>query len=232
MSSGFLNALSIPLLLGRDFSPADTLASARVAIVNESFVRTFGLEESALGARFSVGSRENIEIIGVIADTKYASIKQQMPPTLFLPRRQEANLDGLTFYVQGFDADALMRVVPRVVSEVDSSLPVTDLRTMERQARNDTFFERLIAALSASLAGLATLLAAIGLYGVIAYNVAQRTREMGLRQALGAKPSDLRTLVRKQVLRVAVIGMVVGVAAALGAARAVESRRRPVAGPF
>lgn len=224
VSSGFFGTLSIPVLLGRGFGAADTLDASRVAVVNESFVHLFGLEDGALGTRFDIGTlRQDIEIVGVVADSAYAGVTDEMPPTVFLPRRQEADLDGLAFYLRGVDAGALMRTIPRVVSDIDSNLPVTDLRTMERQARNDVFRERLIATLSASFAGLATLLAAIGLYGVLAYNVAQRTRELGLRQALGAEPASLRALVLKQVGLMAVIGIVVGSVAAVGLGRAAEA---------
>lgn len=223
VSTGYLTTLSIPLLRGRDFSESDTLASPAVAVVNESFVRLYGLGDAALGARFDIGSRENIEIVGVAADTKYSGVTDEIPPTVLLPWRQQENLDGLTFYVRGSGTDALMRMIPRVISEIDSSLPVTDLRTMNRQAQDDIFLERLIATLSASFAGLATFLAGIGLYGVLAYNVTQRTRELGLRQALGASPADLRALVLKQVALLAVIGVAVGLGAAVGAGRMVEA---------
>lgn len=224
VSPGFFSTLSIPLLAGRSIADSDRLDSPRVAVVNESFVRLFDLGDATLGARFDLGSfRENIEIVGVIADTKYSGVTDDMPPTVFLPRQQEANLDGLTFYVRGADLGAIMRSIPRVVAEIDSSVPVTDLGTMEGQARNDVYRERLIATLSSSFAALATLLAAIGLYGVLAYNVAQRTRELGLRQALGAEPKSLRALVLKQVGLMAVIGTAVGLVTAVGLGRLAEA---------
>ena len=226
VSSGFFSTLSIPVLLGRDFRAADTLDSPRVAVVNESFVRLFGLGDAVLGTRFDMGDtgrRDNIEIVGVVADTKYGGVTDEMPPTVFLPRVQENALDGGTFYVRGFDSDALMQMIPRVVSDLDPTVPVTDLRTMEEQAQNDVYRERLVATLSASFAGLATLLAAIGLYSVLAYNVAQRRRELGLRQALGAKPANLRALVLKQVGLMAVMGMGIGVVAAVGLGRMAQA---------
>ncbi len=216
VSSGFFRTLSIPVLVGRGFDASDTPASPPVAVVNESFARVFGLGDTALGARFDLGSFREIEIVGLIADTKYAGVIDDVPPTVFFPRQRDANLDGLTFYVRGLDPGALMRMIPRVVAAVDPNVPVTDLRTMETQVRNDVYRERLIAILSTSFAVLATLLAAIGLYGVLAYNVAQRTRELGLRLALGAEPSGLRALVAKQVGLMTVIGSSIGLAAAAG----------------
>ena len=224
VSPGFFGTLSIPLLAGRTFAASDTRDSPRVAVVNESFVRTFALGDAVLGERFDLGSfRDNIEIVGVIADHTYAGVTDDFPPTVFLPRQQEADLDGLTFYARGVDADALLRAIPRVVAEIDSSVPVTDLRTMEAQARNDVYRERLVATLSSSFAVLATLLAAVGLYGVLAYNVAQRTRELGWRQALGAAPASLRALVFKQVGLIAAIGAALGLTTAVGLGRLAEA---------
>jgi predicted permease len=224
VGSGFLSTLSIPVLAGRGFAATDTLDSPRAAVVNESFARLFSLGDAALGARFDLGSfRKNIEIVGVIADTKYGGVTDDIPPTVFLPRQQEANLDGLTFYVRGVDAATLLRAIPRAVAEVDANVPVTDLRTMAQQAQNDLYRERLVAMLSASFAALATLLAAIGLYGVLAYNVAQRTRELGLRLALGAEPASLRALVLKQVGLMTVIGTAIGLATAVGLGRIAEA---------
>jgi hypothetical protein len=224
VSAGFFTTLSIPLLTGRSFVDSDRLDSPRVAVVNESFVRLFDLGDATLGTRFNLGSfRENIEIVGVIADTKYSGVTDDIPPTVFLPRQQEANLDGLTFYVRGPDLGAIMRTIPRVVAEIDSNVPVTELGTLEMQARNDVYRERLIATLSSSFAVLAALLAAIGLYGVLAYNVAQRTRELGLRQALGAEPKSLRGLVLKQVGLMAAIGTAIGLGAAVGLGRLAEA---------
>jgi predicted permease len=223
VSSGFFGTLSVPLLTGRVFGASDVADSPRVAVVNESFVRLFGLGDAALGERFDIGSRrQNIEIVGVVADTRYSGVTDDMPPTVFLPRQQEQNLDGLTFYVRGSDSGALLQMIPRVVADIDSSVPVMGLSTMAKQAQNDIYRERLIATLSASFAGLATLLAAIGLYGVLAYNVAQRRRELGLRQALGAKAVDLRALVLKRVGVMAMIGMSIGLAAAIALGRAAE----------
>jgi predicted permease len=223
VSSGFFRTLAIPVLAGRGFDASDTPAAPPVAVVNESFARRFGLSDAALGTRFDLGSFRGIEIVGVVPDTKYAGVTDDVPPTVFFPRQRDPNLDGLTLYVRGLDPDALLRMIPRVVAEVDPNVPVTDLRTMEMQVRNDVYRERLIATLSASFAVLATLLAAIGLYGVLAYNVAQRTRELGLRLALGAEPSGLRALVVKQVGVMTVIGSAIGLAAAAGLGRVAEA---------
>jgi putative ABC transport system permease protein len=123
----------------------------------------------------------------------------------------------------GIDPDAMMRAIPAVVSRIDPTLPVSNLITMRRQVQDNIFLDRLVATLSAGFAGLATLLASIGLYGALAYNVAQRTREFGLRLALGAGPNELRGMVLRQVGLMALIGGGVGAGAAIIFGRAAES---------
>jgi predicted permease len=213
VSPSFFRTLSIPLLSGRGLAETDTLNSPRVAVVNESFVRKFNLGDDALGTHFSLpgpDSGDEITIVGVVADAKYSTVKDEIPPQFFAPRRQNDNLGSLSFYVHGaVDPSALLRMVPRAVSGVDSNLPVSGLRTMRTEVRNNVFLD-----------GLATLLAAIGLYGVLAYNVTQRTREMGLRLALGATPGRLRSSVLGQVGRMGLIGGLIGVVAAIGLGRA------------
>jgi putative ABC transport system permease protein len=164
---------------------------------------------------------EDIEIIGVVADTKYDDIKDEVPSQVFLPRRQDDNLDALSFYVRGdIGTSALLRLIPRVVAEIDPNLPVTSLSPVREQIDDRLFFDRLVVMLSASFAGLATLVAAIGLYGVLAYNVARRTRKLGLRLALGARPRDLRWMVLKQVGAMMIVGGLIGFVGAIALGRA------------
>jgi ABC-type antimicrobial peptide transport system permease subunit len=154
-----------------------------------------------------------------------------VPVQLFVPRSGAGGsgifslFGGSTyFYVRaGIDPEALLRMIPRVVAGIDGTLPVGNLITMRRQAQDNIFLDRLVTILSVSFAGLATLLAAIGLYGVLAYGIAQRTRELGLRLALGAEPMHLRAMVLRQVAMTALIGIVVGLAAAMGLSRVAES---------
>jgi predicted permease len=224
VTAGFFEALAIPLLLGRNFQLSDTLDAPRVAIVNEAFVGRFGLGSEPLGRRFDLGARaRDIEIIGIVADAKYDSVRDELPPQIFLPRDQYPDIDALTFYVRGgIDTDALHGLIRRVVTDVDPALPITDLKTMEREAQDNVFLDRLVGILCASFAALATLLAAIGLYGVLAYNVVQRTRELGLKLALGATPGRLRIAVFRQVAVMALIGGGVGVLAAVVLGRLAE----------
>jgi putative ABC transport system permease protein len=225
VSPGFFRTLSIPLLAGRNFAAADAADAPRVAIVNESFVRKFNLGDEPVGKRLSLGARaRDIEIVGVVGDAKYSAVKNRIPPQVFLPRRQDANLDALTFYVRGGLATAsLEAMIPRVVSAIDPQLPVSNLTELERQVRDTAFLDRMVSMLSAGLAGLATLLAAIGLYGVLAYSVSQRRRELGLRLAMGARPVDLEALVFRQVGLMGLAGVAFGLAGAMLAGQAAQA---------
>jgi putative ABC transport system permease protein len=226
VSVGFLRALGVPLLRGRDLTDADAFGSARVALVNQTLVQQLRLGDNPVGARFGFdgGSANEVEIVGVVADSKYGKVKGDTPAQFFLPRRQNDNLGTLTFYVRGaLDNDALLAMIPHAVAEIDPLLPVSYLMTMERQVEDNVYLERLMTMLSAAFATLAMLLAGIGLYGVLAYVVAARTRELGLRLALGAEPADLRAMVLKQVAVMMLIGGTLGLAAALALGRATEA---------
>jgi predicted permease len=225
VSPGFFATVSMPLLAGRDFTETDGPDGAKVAIVNESFVRKFDLG-NAVGKHFSAVYMipDDIEIVGIVADAKYNEVKGDPLPQWFMPRRQWFDVPTLYYYVRGgVDTDALLGVIPRVVAEIDPELPASNLIAMERQVLDNVYVDRLTALLAATFATLATLLAAIGLYGVLAYNVMQRTRELGLRLALGAAPGRVRMMVLRQVGFMTTIGCLIGLAFALGAGRLVES---------
>ena len=223
VSPGFFRTLSIPLLRGRDFTAADTAATAQVAIVNESFVRRFALGEDALGKRIRTGGFM-LEIVGVTADAGQTNVKDEIAPQFFLSRHQFTNLDAASFYVRGtIDEAALLALAPRAVAAVDANLAVGRLATLRAHVDDNVYLDRLVTLLAAAFALLATLLAAIGLYGVISYNVRQRTREIGLRLALGAAPARLRTMVLRQVAGIALLALPIGLAGALLAGRAAQA---------
>jgi ABC-type antimicrobial peptide transport system permease subunit len=220
VSSSFFHTFSIPLLAGRNFTGGDTLSTPKVAIVNQSFVRKFNLGDHAVGTRFSGFPYDNIikvdlEIVGVVADAAYAQVKDAIQPQYFQPRRQSDKPDSMVFYVSAPNPDALIRRIPDVVSRIDKNLPVNNLIRMRRQVQDNVYLDRLVAALSGAFAVLATLLAAIGLYGTLSYNVALRTRELGLRLALGAQPASLRRMVLRQVAVMAIMGGGIGLTAAM-----------------
>ncbi len=225
---GYLTTLGIPLLAGREFTRADVSGSPKVAIVNEAFAKKFHLGADAVGKHLATGGGPNreldTEIVGLMKDAKYSDVKQDVPPLFFRPYRQDDDLGYLQFYVRtSQDPALLLRTVPGVVSRLDPNLPVEELKTMPQQVQDNVFLDRMIGTLSSAFAVLATILAAVGLYGVLAYTVAQRTREIGVRMALGADGRRVRRMVLRQVAVMTVIGGVVGIGAAFALARVARS---------
>jgi predicted permease len=217
---GFFRTMGTTLLAGREFNDTDVLGRPKVAIVNEAFAKKFNLGTNPVGKMMATGGREqplDMQIVGYIKDAKNSDVRDPAPPMFFTPYRQDSLIGYMQFYVRGSaDEGMLMRSVPSVVKRLDVSLPMEEFKTMEAQVKESVFLDRMISTLSAAFAGLATLLAAIGLYGVLAYTVSQRTREIGVRMALGADAGRVRTMVLKQVGMMTVIGAVVGIVAAIG----------------
>ena len=223
---GYFRTLGVPLVSGREFTASDTLKSPKVAIVNEAFAKKFNLGRDAVGKRMGDDREEtlDIEIVGLAQDAKYNEVKDPVPPMFFRPYRQDDSVGSMTFYVRtSLRPEDLVGMIPRVIAELDPNLPLENLRTMPQQVQDNVFLDRLITTLSAAFAALATLLAAVGLYGVLAYTVAQRTREIGLRMALGAAPSRVRAMVLKQVGVMTLIGGLVGLTAAFWIGPAAEA---------
>jgi predicted permease len=225
---GYFKTMGIPLMMGREFTRADAFGTPKVAIVNQTFVKKFNLGDNALGKRFGVGggsgTKLDIEIVGVAQDAKYSDVKDAPPPQYFLPYRQEERLGYANFYIRtATPPEQMLSTIPALMRKLDASLPLSDVKTMETQVRENVAQDRVISTLSLAFALLATVLAAIGLYGVLAYTVAQRTREFGLRMALGADGGAVRGMVMKQVARMAIIGGVIGMALAVGIGRMAKS---------
>jgi predicted permease len=220
-STDYFRTLGVQVLAGREFDAADAKGAPRVAIVNEAFARKFKLEQP-IGRRMAMGRGKtefDIEIVGLVRDLKYNSVRAAMPAQFFLPYRQE-DAGSLTFYVRtAADTRAALGAVNSVVHRLDGNLPVMNLRTMDDQIWNNTSGARTISTLAAAFAGLAIVLAAIGLYGVIAYTVAQRVHEIGIRMALGATARQVHGLVLGAAARMTVVGTAIGCAAAFGVAR-------------
>ena len=229
----FFRTLDIRMLAGREFNAGDTRTSTPVAVVNESFARKFGLGRDVVGKFMSqrdTGALE-IQIVGLVQDAKYSDVKDSIPPQFFIPYSQEGNVGGLSFYVRtAGDPVQLLRAIPGVMRRIDADLPVENLKTMPQQVRENIFLDRMISILSTAFAVLATVLAAVGLYGVLAYSVAQRTREIGVRMALGASSGAVRKMVLRQVGIMTVIGGVVGVAGALALGRYARSLLYQISG--
>ena len=222
-STDFLKTLGIPLLAGREFTEADSMDRPKVAIVNQAFADKFQLGANPIGKRFrALGPGWDMEIIGLFKDSAYNLVKAPFEPLFVVPWRQseQAAAQGMSFYVRtALAPEPMLAAIPKIVAQVDSNLPALNIETLATRVRRNVQTDWLLTAISGALAAVATLLAAIGLYGVLSYTVAQRTREIGVRLALGAEPWQVRGMVLKQVSWMALIGVPVGLIGAFAIGR-------------
>jgi predicted permease len=225
VGADYFRTLGIPLIAGRDFTQFDAGGAAKVAIVNEKFVEKFNLYAGAIGKQIGVyGAPLDTAIVGVARNARYSELRGEIQPEVFLSYRQRSEVTGNSFYVRTAGNPArTLATIPMLIAGIDSNVPVDGLRTMPEQFQAYIAISRVTSILSAAFAVLATLLAAIGLYGVLAYAVAQHTKEIGIRMALGAAPSRVRRMVFGQVAWMTVIGGIIGVAVALALGRFGES---------
>ena len=223
----FLPAMEIPLLLGRNLSAQDDARAQRVAVVNQTFVRTHFPNTNPIGQRFGYAPDKpaEIEIIGVARDAKYTSQRDEIEPTVYQSWRQSLNrMQMATVEVRtGGDPSSFVGGIRDAMHEVDSNLPLTNIRTQIEQADKTLAMERMMAKLFALFGLIAQTLAAIGLYGVMAYGVAQRTQEIGIRMALGANRSNVLAMILRQGMTLTLIGVGVGLAAAYVLMKYLES---------
>ena len=239
ISPGYFTALGVPVVAGRDFTLKDTEQikhgsddddwSPRVVIVNEKFARRFFGDTSALGRHVGFGTDPgtptDMEIVGVIKDIKYTNLKDEIPIQMFIPYLASRYVGDMTVYVRtSLPAEQIVSLARDRVRKLDPNLPLFGVRTMEQRVTDSLLVERLIASLSTAFGALATVLACVGLYGVLAYNVSRRRREIGLRMALGAGSADVIRLVLREALLLLAVGLAVGLPVALGLARAVQSQ--------
>ncbi len=232
ISPGYFSTLGTPLLLGRDFTAADRLGSPKVAVVNESFVKHFFNGENALGRKFGYHHEGpgDVEIVGVAKDTKYDSLRNDHPRIVYVPYLQDPAPSYISVDLRTAVApESVMPSLRREIAKIDSNLAVWDLKTMEMQVSESLFAERLIAILCASFGALATILASVGLYGVTAFSVTRRTREIGIRMALGAGRGNVLGMVLKEVAWMCLAGIVVGIPLAIGLSRYLVSQLYGVA---
>ncbi|HET7923887.1 MAG TPA: FtsX-like permease family protein, partial [Rhodanobacteraceae bacterium] len=217
---GFFRTLGIPLLAGRDFVETD--GTENVALINERLAERLGLGSDVVGRRIRVFG--DVEIIGLVADASDENVRGEIAPQVFTRYVPGGALNSGSFYIRAAQRpEDLLNVVRETATRVDPVVPLANLRTMQQQVDENLATERYVAAASTAFAVLATALAGLGLYGVLAYSVAQRSREIGLRVALGAPRERIRAIVLRQVARMAVIGIVLGTAGAILLGRAAQS---------
>jgi predicted permease len=228
VSPNYFSTMTIPLVSGREFNAGDTSISTKVAIINEAMAKKFFPNRNPIGVHFAMGSgndvKPDIQIVGVVKDTKESHVRDPERPFFYQPYSQFGKLYGMSFYVRSQQDPLLMaNALRETVRGADPNLPVYELKTVQRVVDEDLFAERIIAGLSAVFGGLAALLAALGIYGVLAYLVVQRTREIGIRVALGAASGQVRWLVFREVGWMMMTGTLVGLPMAYGLARLSES---------
>ena len=222
----FFETMGIPSMAGRMFTPQDFSLPPDTqwepAVINEAFARTFFKDLNPLGRRLTgVGHQgSSREIVGIVGDTKFLTLRSEIAPTLFVP----AGGGEAVFEIRtAVDPKTIIPAVRSAVSQLDNNLPLFSMKTESEQIERSLFQERLIARLSSFFGALSLLLACIGLYGLLSYEVTQRTREIGIRMALGARPPDVLRIVVRQGVGLSAVGAVIGILVALGATRYLAS---------
>jgi predicted permease len=224
---GYFATLGQPLLMGRDITVKDAAGAPKVVVINETMAKYFFGTSNPLGHKIGWGrdKGQEIEIVGVVKDSKTATLRQTMKRFVYTPYMQEEEIGQMTFYVRARgDATNVAASVRQVAQRVDPNLPIFDMKTMTTTVNDSLFVERLVAALSVAFGALATLLAAIGLYGVMSYSVARRTREIGIRMALGAERASVLWLVLREVALMVAGGVAIGLPLAYALSRIVQSQ--------
>jgi len=224
----YFSTFRVPLVSGRDLTEADNATAPKVAVISETVAKRFFPGRNPLGMKFCFGSgkvKPDITVVGIVRDMNQDHVKSVTPnPYVYVPYSQRSSLDGMSFYVNT-ERDPLLLAssLQTVVRSADPNLPVYNLKTMDRIVEEDLFGERMLAVLSGAFAGLAAMLAALGIYGVLAFLVVQRTREIGIRMAIGAESGDIRKLIVREVGSMLIAGVVVGLPLAYVLARLSES---------
>jgi predicted permease len=229
LSPDYFKTMEISLVAGRDFRISDVLTAPLVCIVNEAFVKKYFGGANAVGHKIGMGidpgTKTDITIIGVAKNTKYESMRDEIPIEMYRPYQQLDFATGIAAYVRTTrNPEEVFTGIRKRLHDMDANLPVFDMITLEKQMENSLVTERLVATLSSVFGFLATLLASIGLYGVMAYTVARRTREIGIRMAIGAARTDVLWLVMREVLVLLIIGMAIALAASWLLTQSVRSQ--------
>jgi predicted permease len=228
VGTDFISVMKIPMVAGRAFTSQDTETSPKVAIINQALADVFFPHQNPVGKRFSAGPNEKdhkwIEIVGVCANTRYDSLRTNPAPLHFGLYRQQPEMGGLTYIIRTpMKAEAIIPSLRAAVHRIDRDLPLLDIRTQRQQIDADLQQERTFASLSSGFGLLALMLACVGIYGIMAYTVAQRTNEIGIRLALGARRGQVRGMVLRESGWLALAGVAAGISVALGLGRLVAS---------
>jgi predicted permease len=227
ISPGHFSNLRIPLVQGREFTLADDEHGPKVVVVNETLARKYFRSGQAIGKRMKFGGGSgplDTEIVGVVRDSHHADIQEDPRAFVYVPYRQRKAINSLTFYVRtSSDPAALASSVHSTLADLDSALPIYDVRSFEDQIDRHLSSSRLLAVLALSFGALAALLAAMGIYALLAYTVTQRTREIGVRMALGAQPTRVVWLILSDVAGLTALGILLGIPLAYAAGKLLES---------
>ncbi len=226
VSYGYFETMGTPILAGRDFSPHDVSGgkaqNSLHVLISESLARRYFASVNPLGRHLTFHAH-TAEIIGIVKDAKYANLRDPAPPTMYTNWMQYPQGGDPTVEVYAADDAHAVAALRDAVHTLDQAVAITGLTTFDRQVQQSLVSERLMAALSALFGGLALLIASIGLYGVLAYAVAQRTKEIGIRMALGAQRSRVISMMLREMLAMVVAGVVIGSTAALALGRFVAA---------
>jgi predicted permease len=228
VSPAYFAVLGTAVLTGRDFTLADGIGKHKVAVVNETFARKFLAKRSPVGSLLGYGAdpgtKMDLEIIGVVRDSKYGELREETMPEVFVHADQMNDIGHANFYVRTRVApEALVSEVRRTVSAIDPNVPLFAIETMEHETESNLSNTRMVATLAGAFGILATFLAAVGLYALLAFNVLRRAREFGIRLALGARRADILWLVTKEIALIAGLGITMAAPAAWGLGRLAQS---------
>jgi len=225
ISPNFFEVMGIPILLGRGFTGRDGESAPKVVVINQAAARKYFPDENPVGQRFgsSLETTGTYEIVGILRDAKYNSVRDAAPPTMYVPYLQ-TRAGNAVFEVRTAGApDGVVGSIREAVRQVDPDLPIMDVSTQIEQIERRFLQEKVFAQAYTLFGGLALLLAAIGLFGLMSYNVARRTNEIGIRMALGAQRRDVLGLVMRESMILVAIGVVVGLGIAVAASRLVAA---------
>lgn len=230
----FFETLGLPILAGRGFGPQDTATSTKVAVINQALAKSRFPGQNPIGKRFRTDNDDSdgghgtsadwYEIVGICADTRYSNLRDGPPPQFILHYAQQSGVGGMTYEVRTtMKPEAIVPALRNALRKIDPDLPLINIRTQRQQIDADMQQERMFVALTSGFGLLALALASVGIYGIMAYSVAQRTNEIGIRLALGAVPAQIRGMILRESTWLAAAGVVAGLGAALGLARLVKS---------